>query len=310
MQPDTQMASVYTDMAGISNLKREAATQSDSSKREVAQQFESMFLQLMLKSMRDATPSEGMFGGQEMETYQQMHDQQLALDLSSTGSIGIADLVYRQLGGESDQPIGHRASTSEIQGDHLSMARRLWQGQSNTPLQTSSDYSATKTWNSPDEFVRHLRPAAEQAAERLGTSSEAIIAIAALETGWGSHVAKTQNGQSSFNLFGIKADRSWNQGTTYASTLEFEHGAMQRRQEPFRTYHSASESVADFANFIEQNPRYQAALDNAADPRSFVQELHKAGYATDPRYAEKVNAVMQQLQTGAKALASAADNNG
>ena len=310
MQSHTAMADVYTDMSGLANLRREAGTQSDASKREVAQQFEALFLQIMVKSMREAMPTEGMLGGQEMEAYQQMHDQQLAVSLSKTGSIGIAELVYRQLGGESSKPIGNRASTSEIQGTTLNFAKRMWQGSSNTPLQASSDYSETRSWNSPDEFVAHLRPAAERAARRLGTSSDAIIAIAALETGWGSHVARTQSGQSSNNLFGIKADRSWNKGTVYASTLEFEQGYMQRRQEPFRAYRSASDSVADFANFIQQNPRYQAALNKASDPQSFIEELHKAGYATDPQYAEKVKSVMQQLQSGAKAVASAADNLG
>lgn len=310
MQSEAQMAGIYNDMSGLANLRREAGNQSDDAKREVAKQFEGLFLQMMVKSMRDAMPTEGMFSGQEMETYQQMHDQQLALTLSQTGSIGIADLVYRQLGGESDAPIGNRAATSEIQVSPLGMAKRLWQGQSNTPVQSSSAYSPTRPWRSAEEFVAHLKPAAQSAAQRLGTEPEAIIAIAALETGWGSHVARTQNGQISYNLFGIKADRSWNKGQVYASTLEFENGAMQRRQEPFRTYQSAAESVHDFARFIQENPRYQTALDKASDPHQFIEELHKAGYATDPNYAEKVKGVMQQLQTDAKALASAADNQG
>ena len=303
MQTEAQMAGIYTDMAGLGNLRREAGHQTDAAKKEVAQQFESLYLQMMLKSMRDAMPTEGMFGGQQMETYQQMHDQQLALNLSQTGSIGIADLVYRQLGGTDPEGISTKPGSSAISGTDISMARSLWGGRRSTQSSTNS-----RPWDSPEGFIQHLQPAANAAAQRLGTKPEAILAIAALETGWGSHVAQKSNGQTSNNLFGIKADRSWTKDRVYASTLEYESGAMQRRQEPFRSYRSPAESVADFARFIQENPRYKQALEKAADPREFVKELHKAGYATDPNYSHKVNSVMEQLQVKAKGLSQSADN--
>lgn len=303
MQADSRLASIYTDMAGIGNLRREAGHQTDEAKKEVARQFEGLYLQMMLKSMRDATPTEGMFGGQQMETYQQMHDQQLALNLSQTGAIGIADLVYRQLGGTDPDGISQKPGSSAISGADISMARQLWSGHSSSS--TSSRQSLP--WDSPEGFVRHLQPAANTAAQKLGTTPEAIIAIAALETGWGSHVAQQTDGRSSNNLFGIKADRSWKSSRVYASTLEYESGAMHRRQEPFRSYHSPAESVADFARFIQENPRYGKALENAADPKAFIRELHKAGYATDPNYSQKVNSVMEQLQVKAKGFSQSAD---
>lgn len=308
MQADTQLANVYTDMAGIGNLRREASTQSDASKREVAQQFEGLFMQMMLKSMRDAVPSEGVFGGgQQMETYQQMHDQQLALDLSKTGSIGIADLVYRQLGGTDPEGMGTKPGSSEIRGTDLSMAQQLWGGPSRSAQSHSLNSSSSRPWSSPEEFVFRLQPAANAAARKLGTKPEAILAIAALETGWGSHVAQKANGNSSNNLFGIKADRSWQSDRVYASTLEFESGAMQRRQEPFRSYRTPEESVADFAQFIQENPRYRKALEKANNPQDFIEELHKAGYATDPNYSRKVNSVMEQLQVKAKGFSQSTD---
>lgn len=304
MQANSQLANVYTDMAGLGNLRREAGQNSEAAKKEVAQQFEALYLQMMLKSMRDAMPAEGMFSGQQVETYQQMHDQQLALNMSQNGAIGIADLVYRQLGGTDPNGVATAPGSSAISGGDLSMAQRLWGGSS----KTHSASSSARPWDSPESFIQHLQPAANAAARKLGTKPEAILAIAALETGWGSHVAQKADGRSSNNLFGIKADRSWKSDRVYASTLEYESGAMRRRQEPFRSYHSPSESVADFARFIQENPRYQKALDNAADPQAFIKELHKAGYATDPNYSQKVNSVMEQLQVKAKGLAKAADN--
>lgn len=300
MTQQTELAGVYTDMAGVSRLKQEAAQQTDAAKREAAQQFESLFLQQMIKTMRDAVPDGGLMGSDQMDTYQGMYDEQLAVDLAKTGSIGIADLVYRQLGGTEADTLQYRAPpVTGIQ--HLGLANRLW-GQ--TGAESSNK---APSWDSPESFIRHLRPAAENAARQLGTKPEAILAIAALETGWGSHVLKNRAGDSSNNLFGIKADKSWGRDHMVGATLEYENGRMQRKREPFRSYQSATESVADFARFIRENPRYQNALKHASDPEAFVRELHKAGYATDPAYSQKVNSVIKQLQADAKGSPSTAD---
>ncbi len=304
MAQQTELAGIYTDMAGVSKLKQEASQQTDASKREAAMQFESLFLQQMIKTMREAVPEGGLMSSDQMDMYQGMYDEQLSVELAKTGSIGIADLVYRQLGGTDPNGIGVKPAAPLSNTDHLSFANRLWGSKS------ARAAAQEPAWDSPESFIEHLRPAAETAARQLGTKPEAILAIAALETGWGSHVLKNRAGESSNNLFGIKADKSWGKNHMVGSTLEYENGAMQRKREPFRSYRSAAESVADFAQFIQENPRYRNALKKAADPEAFIKELHKAGYATDPAYAEKVNSVIKQLQADAKGSTSSADNLG
>ncbi len=301
MDHSAQLASIFTDKAGMANLKQQAGEQTDAAKRETAQQFESLFLQQMIKTMRQALPDGGLLSSDQMDMYMDMHDEQLSANLAQNGAIGIADLVYRQLGGTDPQ--GAKSSSAGVGAPlNHSFASQLWA----TPQNKVS--ASEPKWDSPHSFIAYLRPAAETAARQLGTKPEAILAIAALETGWGAHVAKNRAGESSNNLFGIKADASWNKPHVVSSTLEYENGAMQRKREPFRSYESATESVADFASFIQNNPRYANALKHASDPIVFIQELHKAGYATDPNYSQKVNSVMQQLQIEAKGTPTSADN--
>jgi len=281
----TELAAVYTDFNGIAKLKAEAGRQTDEAKRETARQFEALFLQMMIKSMREAG-GKGMLDSDQTEMAQGMYDQQLAISLAKKGSIGIADMVMRQLGVEPEK------TTQPKSDGRLAMVERLWSG---TPAQQSTSPSPLPRWETPEAFVRALYPAAEQAARKLGTTPEAVLSITALETGWGRHVMPAANG-SSFNLFGIKADTSWKAGVATARTLEYEDGVMQQKREPFRTYASAEESVADFADFIRTNPRYRKALDVAADPEAFLEQIHRAGYATDPDYAAKARAVLKKVE--------------
>ena len=140
--------------------------------------------------------------------------------------------------------------------------------------------------------MEHIAPHARRAAEELGVSPKVLIAQSALETGWGQHMMQRPDGSPAFNLFGIKADASWEGDKVTQSTLEFEGGVMNRRKAAFRAYDSAAESLQDYVNFIQQNPRYEQAL-KAADDRGYVHGLQQAGYATDPEYADKILAVLQ-----------------
>jgi flagellar protein FlgJ len=148
------------------------------------------------------------------------------------------------------------------------------------------------TFNSPAEFVQQLWPMAKQAADRIGVSPEVILSQAALETGWGKHVIKQANGESSHNLFNIKADSRWTGEKASVSTLEYRHGVAAKEQANFRSYDSYQQSFDDYVDFLQTQPRYQNALDNASDPEKFVEELHKSGYATDPDYADKIKRIM------------------
>ncbi len=326
MANHASIAGVYTDFQGLAKLRNEAGKQSSEAKQEVARQFEALFLQMMLKSMREAGGGEGIMDGPQGEFYRNMHDQQLALHLSNNSSIGIADVMLRQMGGVSSDT-GHETGVQKVvkhDGQaHLPFVSRLWSGTSSMPhadavatdvrvkFQTDRNFvdrlwaaPAVDTaqsgkipvkaadWNSPQEFVATLWPVAEQSSRQLGTRPEVLLSIAALETGWGKHVMRLETGQSSNNLFGIKATRDWRSERVVAPTLEFEHGAMVKRHEPFRAYASVADSFSDFVAFIKGNPRYQNALSKAGDPAAFIQGLQEAGYATDPEYAKKILSVM------------------
>jgi len=159
---------------------------------------------------------------------------------------------------------------------------------------------STRRFDSPEAFAHALWPAASRAAHALGTRPEAVLAVAALESGWGRHVPLRADGSSSHNLFGIKA-HGWGGEVTHAATLEFEHGAFARRVEPFRAYDSPQAAVEDFARFVRANPRYREALASDGDAAAFVHALARAGYATDPRYGEKLEALLDSAPLRAAA---------
>ena len=311
MNTQATLAGIYTDFQGLGKLRAGVKKDDQAAHKEAAQQFEALFIQTMLKSMRQASIGDSLTGSDQMNMYRDMMDQQLSIDLARRGGIGIAAVIERQLG-------THDAAKTQTKGEHaaqtgfpwsrqsLALANRLWSGIPQTPGGVKPPTNTP--WRSREDFIQTLQPAARAAAARLGTRPEAILAVAALETGWGQHVMPAGDGRSSFNLFGIKASKGWRQGHVMATTLEFENGAMQKRHEPFRTYRSPAESVADFADFILRNPRYRPALNHAADPARFLREIHRAGYATDPDYSAKVTAVMRQIQSMAQDSFSLADN--
>ena len=94
------------------------------------------------------------------------------------------------------------------------------------------------------------------------------------------------------NLFGIKADSRWKGQSIRVSTLEYRDHVAVREHASFRAYDSTQKSMEDYAAFLQDNPRYETALKHAADPQRFLKELQEAGYATDPRYAEKIQGIM------------------
>ena len=130
-----------------------------------------------------------------------------------------------------------------------------------------------------------------------------LVAQAALETGWGRHVMAA-GAASSNNLFGIKADGRWDGPSVTVSTLEFQGGVMRRVRAPFRAYESLGASFDDYARFVGRQARYQAALDAAraagGDGETYIRHLHRAGYATDPDYADKVVDVMRRTVAAVK----------
>lgn len=246
----------------LAHLRAAAREPTLETLREVASQFEAIFVEMVFKGMREARLADSPFEGEQSKLYRDMFDNQIAASLSKRGGIGIADVVARQLG----QQLG----IAVVEGK---------------PPATQA------LAKSPREFVHTVWPYAEKAATELGTSPKALLAQAALETGWGKKVAS--NGDtSSYNLFGIKANNTWKGLRVSVPTVEYRDGVAVRSREEFRAYDSLADGFEDYVRLINGNPRYRAALDQAADPTSYVQALQLAGYATDPSYAQKITSVV------------------
>lgn len=83
------------DFSGLSELKAQATRESSKAEasKKAAQQFEALFLQMMMKSMRAAVPDGGLLNSKATETFEQMYDQQLVMALSETGTVGLSKIV-------------------------------------------------------------------------------------------------------------------------------------------------------------------------------------------------------------------------
>ena len=304
MNPSIIQTDVYTDIQGLSKLRAQARDNSEETLREVAGQFEALFIQMMLKSMRDANLGEGLLDSQHSRTYQSMYDKQIAIDLSKRQGLGLADMMVRQLSRsaefESDDsaaaaPFGsaHHGLLKSAQGEITPAGKvNAAEGSREGPLE--GKVNAAPDWkpDSPEAFVKELWPYAQRTARDLGTRPELLLAQAALETGWGQHVIRGTDGSNSFNLFGIKADTRWQGERAVTETIEFEDGLMRKQRASFRAYASLADSFSDYADFLKTNPRYREALNRAADAPSFARALAEAGYATDPDYSGKINRIM------------------
>ena len=293
---------VYTDLQGLGQIKTQARRDPDKALHQVASQFESLFIQNMLKGARAASLAPGALDGPHSDTYREMYEQQLAQELSKGKGIGIADMLVRQL--RNAQEMTNPKENPYVQARPPGAATSVPSVSSKTTVSktnsppipvpaTSNVVPSTNRPNTPQEFVDQIWPAASKAAAELGVDPAVLVAQAALESGWGRSTPQRSDGTNSYNLFGIKADSRWQGDRTVVSTLEYEDGVAVRRRDPFRVYGSFDESFADYARFIRSNPRYQEALSHGANPQAFLSGLQQAGYATDPAYARKVTAVMQ-----------------
>jgi len=275
-------ASVYGDFAGLEKLKAGVRGNDAASIRQVAQQFESLFARMMIKSMRDAVGKDPIFGSDQAQTYQSMYDGQLSLELTKGKGLGLADMLVRQL---------QKSAAASTSGAAVS----------GLPATAPSAPPASPAQRA--SFISQVWPQAEEAAQQLGVHPLGLVAQAALESNWGQSVPRGANGASSNNLFGIKAGSSWSGPAVSASTQEFSGGTAQTVSAAFRSYSSAAQSFQDYVALLRGNPRFSAALGSGSVP-SFAGALQQAGYATDPDYAHKVTAVAGQVASALK-LASA-----
>lgn len=291
-------ADIYADFNGLAQLKAKAGGASDEKQEalgQVARQFETIFLKMMLKSMRDTVPDSGLLNGEKTKFYESMYDDQISLDLSKRGNLGLADMIVKQLGGEaSTKPVADGQSLANYR--EFSIQRIQGALQEHGVKQVEVNKAVTSKINSPEEFINKMWPQAQRAAQELGVDAKVLLAQSALETGWGKHVIQNKAGQSSHNLFGIKASHGWEGKTVSVQTVEYENGVASKRQASFRAYDSYEESFNDYVQFLKQNPRYQQALSKVDSNEGFIRGLQKAGYATDPAYAKKIISILGREQ--------------
>jgi flagellar protein FlgJ len=286
----------YNDLNGLNSLKSLARKDDAAALKGVAQQFESMFINMMLKSMRDATDvmSSDLLSSNESKFYRDMHDQQLSLHLAESGGYGLAEVMFEQMSSQLPQrPADFNnidvKSLNDNQRPELPVQRPVSETndtRSNSGTAASPD--KLSAFDSPEAFIESLLPHAEAAANRLGVEPRILVAQAALETGWGKSMIKDGQGDNSFNFFGIKADQRWQGAVADTQTHEYVEGNRIAIRDAFRAYEDPAQSFDDYVDFLSANPRYQQALEQAGDPELFVRSLQSAGYATDPEYADKI----------------------
>ncbi|MBX2878908.1 MAG: flagellar assembly peptidoglycan hydrolase FlgJ [Granulosicoccus sp.] len=318
IQHEQALAQAASTHSETQNLARASDPSNERSVAlDVAREFESLLVHNLVKAMRKSTLAENTSNARSI--YDDMLDQNIANAISESGRLGIAKLIAAQLdssdnqmqtkitGGEKNTSnnVGHPELRSLSQHIHskassltedshagvyppaashrLKHALGLWSGQS-API--SERQSA---------FIHDLLPKAREGAKRIGTQPVVILAIAALESGWGQSMIKDVGGNNSHNLFGIKASASDDQFAT-SETTEYIRGKAQKLKAHFKVFHSDADAVRGFTDFLTTNPRYGNALQHAENPERFVKELQQAGYATDPNYANKLISIMRQIE--------------
>jgi peptidoglycan hydrolase FlgJ len=298
-------APAYTDLSALTALKRGAASKDPGAIREVARQFESMFTRMMLKSMRDATGPDPMFGDEQQQMYQGMFDDQLSIQLSRGKGLGLADMLIRQL---QKMGVPGAAHAADDQAGAPGSATALPAAAISTNRAGATAYTATQSASQADQqkFVREVWPQAQQAGEQLGVDPRSLIAQAALETNWGRSLPQDASGDSSNNLFGMKASRGWAGPSVTAATQEYQGSVATDTTAQFRSYANAAQSFQDYVALLQNNPRYSAALNTGGDVQAFASALQRGGYATDPEYVRKIGAIAQHVSV-AQAAAGVTD---
>ena len=258
--------------------------------KQAAGQFEAVFMNMILKSMRDSLPKDGMMESDTTRTYTSMLDQQVSQKLSSKG-MGLADMIVKQL----DKQLVDPAALKDASGASSTMST-LQRLKSATSAATgaSSGGTAAPLSGAPKDFVQARWADAQAAEASTGVPAQFILGQAALESGWGKRDIKYADGSTSHNLFGIKAGGNWKGATVDAVTTEYVGGVARKVTEKFRAYSSYADSFADYAKLLTTSPRYAKTLTAGTDAAQFANNLQQAGYATDPNYAKKLTSVIQQ----------------
>ena len=303
------------DPNSFGDLKRLAREgNSPDALRAAAKQFEGLFMQMMLKAMREATPANGLFDNDQTRMLQSFQDQQMSMQMAQGSGIGLADVIFRQMGGEhlgvTREPrigadgnpifdlasVPRRAAISASRGNgEASPAGNVANGDARAAAGPGAPESSAGATPSVSErvgsFVGRVWSHAVDAARSIGVPPQFMVAQAALETGWGRAELRTGDGKPSFNVFNIKAGRSWKGPVVELPVTEYADGRPYTERARFRVYGSYAEAFQDFANLMRNNPRYANVL-GQTDPAGFARSLQSAGYATDPLYADKLASII------------------
>ena len=265
--------------------------------RQAAQQFEGMLMQMLLKSMREATPQDGLFNSEQTRFFTTILDQQLSQDLSAKGTLGFAKMIEQQLGRGTMLP----ESGDEIDKalDRLQQALLEQRAASSAGsfagrVERAAGAATDASGNTPEsgrEYVNRVWPHAVEAAQALGVPPHFLVAHSALESGWGKSEIRLPDGSSSYNVFGIKAGSSWQGRNVEVPTTEYVDGVARTTREKFRVYGSYKEAFQDYASMLRNNSRFSGVL-GQQDGAQFARSLQQSGYATDPDYASKLGSII------------------
>jgi flagellar protein FlgJ len=313
------------DVQAVNELRIASKKDSHASLEAAARQFEALFMNMMLKAMRDATPQDDLMDSEQSRLYTSMLDQQLSQSMASRG-VGLADVMIRQLrGGVAPEPAQETpelvsANTSQRSAVDIPPLARLqsnlvtqqWAQPSSAPAPSANPRAESLAPVAPQtaahshvmEFQARLMPYAQQASQATGIPALFMLGQAALESGWGKRELRGADGSPSYNLFGVKAGANWKGPVVESVTTEYVDGAARKSVEKFRAYSSYADAFGDYANLLRGNPRYAQVLAQAVqgiDAESFAQGLQRAGYATDPNYADKLSQIIRTTQWSGEA---------
>ncbi|OWF75285.1 flagellar rod assembly protein/muramidase FlgJ [Yersinia frederiksenii] len=289
------MSGAAYDAQSLNALKRDAAKDPEGNLKKVAQQVEGMFVQMMLKSMRAALPQDGVMNSDQTRLYTSLYDQQIAQQMSVKG-LGLADMMVEQLSGTTSP--SETAGTVPMVLDNevlQTLPAQALEQMVRRAIPTPPASGGMSLPQGPGNFVARLSIPAQIASQQSGIPHQLIMAQAALESGWGQREIPTADGKSSYNVFGIKAGSNWDGPVSEITTTEYEQGVATKTKARFRVYGSYVEAVSDYVKLLTQNPRY-AHVAAAQSPEQGAHALQKAGYATDPQYAQKLVSVIQQMK--------------
>lgn len=307
------------DANSLNQLKASARENSPEAIKAAAKQFEAVFMNMVMKSMREATPQDSPFDSEQSRTFTSMLDQQLSNNLSAKG-IGLADILVRQLSktvtpainpatNAMEQAVGDdqtknsstTAPTNNFIPALLKSAGYKSEPHTSQAINANTVSSAIKSGKSNPltgdsaEFHHRMSLHAEAASRATGMPANLMLGQAALESGWGKREIKSADGSTSHNLFGIKATGNWKGKVVETTTTEYINGVKQKRVEKFRAYDSYAESFKDFANLIQSNPRYKQVVASVNSVADYARAMQKSGYATDPNYATKLASVINKI---------------